>query len=939
MQPNDQNRDIPKAYDSQVVEQRLYKMWIDGGYFTPRIDPNKKPFVIMMPPPNVTGELHLGHALTATLEDIMIRWHRMKGDPTLWLPGADHAGIATQVVVERSIAQEGLTRQELGREKFLEKVWDWVNLYGSTIDEQHKRIGASCDWTRRSFTLDSGPSHAVQTTFVNMYNKDSIYRGERIINWCPRCSTALSDLEVDHQEEQSFLYHIRYPVEGQDTDLIVATTRPETLLGDTAVAVNPEDPRYKSLIGAKVLLPILNRPIEIIGDTAVDPDFGTGALKVTPAHDPVDFEVGQRHKLDFINVINLDGTMNEKAGPYSGMDRVEARNRILEDLESFDQLVHMDPYNHSVGHCGRCNTSVEPLVSNQWFMRTDQISKPAMEVVLNGQIKIIPERFSRVYLNWMENIRDWCISRQLWWGHRIPAWYCIQCSGSHIEVITPTEDGQDASNSSTFKELLEAGISTEDIEAKASHILIGMKARPMVAMSKPDKCIDCESMEILQDPDVLDTWFSSALWPHSTMGWPNKTADFDYFYPTAVMETGYDILFFWVARMIMMGIENTGEIPFSHVYLSGLIRDEHGIKMSKTRGNVIDPINAIDTYGTDALRFALTTGNAPGNDMRLSQSKLAASRNFINKVWNAARFVLTLLDENQIVDRWDVVSPSHVHDKWIVSRLNKVTSTVNQYIEDFQFGEAQREAHDFFWNEFCDWYIEMVKIRLRSDDSESPMPTLVHVLEQCLRLMHPFLPFITEELWQNLRQRVDTDDSMGPALVISKYPQSNDSLIDNTAENGLNLLIDIVRSIRNVRAEFKIPTTVPVASTIETTGDLHSLEHQRLTIESLARTEPLKFQVSNTGIASLENTATVVLDGATVLISLDGLVDTKSERDRLSREAEDCIRNIQNLSGRLSNPQFLSKAPEEVVEKERERLSTLEQRKERIYQYIAQLKI
>ena len=939
MQSNYQNRELPKAYDSQSVEQRLYQMWIDGGYFTPKIDPDKTPFVIMMPPPNVTGELHLGHALTATLEDIMIRWHRMKGDSTLWLPGADHAGIATQVVVERSLAQEGLTRQELGREKFLEKVWEWVNLYGSTIDEQHKRIGASCDWTRRSFTLDPGPSHAVQTTFVNMYKKQSIYRGERIINWCPRCSTALSDLEVDHQEEQSFLYHIKYQVQNQNTDLIVATTRPETLLGDTAVAVNPDDPRYKALIGSNVLLPIINRPIRIIGDEAVDPDFGTGALKVTPAHDPVDFEVGQRHGLDFINVMNLDGTMNEKSGPYIGMDRVDCRNKILEDLEVANQLEQMDPYNHSVGHCGRCGTLVEPMVSNQWFMRTDEISQPAMEVVLNGQIKIIPERFSRVYLNWMENIRDWCISRQLWWGHRIPAWYCLECSGSKIEVITPVKGREGTSKSSTFQDMLNSGISKEDIESKASHILIGMEANPIVGMSKPDTCVDCGSAEILQDPDVLDTWFSSALWPHSTMGWPDNTDDFNYFYPTAVMETGYDILFFWVARMIMMGIENTGEIPFSHVYLSGLIRDEHGIKMSKTRGNVIDPINAIDNYGTDALRFALTTGNAPGNDMRLSQSKLAASRNFINKVWNAARFVLTLLEDNPLEDGLDVIGTTHTHDRWIISRLNKVTADVNQYIKDFQFGEAQREAHDFFWNEFCDWYIEMAKIRLRSMEPDSPMPTLVHVLEQCLRLMHPFLPFITEELWQTLKVRIDTNDTMGPAVVISQYPEPDESLTDNRAESQINLLIDVVRSIRNVRAEFKIPTNVAVASIIETAENEYSLEDQRQTIENLARTEPLIFQVSDGEIASLDNTATIVLNGATILISLQGLVDTKSEKDRLSREAEECTKNIQSLSGRLNNAQFLSKAPEEVVEKERERLSALKERKDRIDQYIAQLSL
>jgi len=938
MQSNQNKNDIAKAYDSQSVEQRLYQMWIDGGFFSPTIDHSKKPFVVIMPPPNVTGELHLGHALTATLEDIMVRWHRMRGDPTLWLPGADHAGIATQVVVERSLAKEGLTRQQLGRDKFLERVWEWVRLYGSTIDEQHKRIGASCDWSRRAFTLDKGPSHAVQTTFVNLFEKESIYRGERIINWCPRCSTALSDLEVDHQNEKSFLYHIRYPIEGDNGYLVVATTRPETLFGDTAVAVNPEDNRYKHLIGSRVMLPIVDRPIKIIGDSAVDPDFGTGALKVTPAHDPVDFEVGQRNGLDFLNVMNLDGTMNQHAGPYSGIDRSDCRNQVLKDLDSSGLLEELEPYDHSVGHCGRCGVAVEPLISNQWFMKTDEIAKPAMDVVRNGEIKIIPERFSRVYLNWMENIRDWCISRQLWWGHRIPAWYCLDCYGDSIEVITPEDSNGKESRSSTFNQLRNEGMSTEDIEFVASHILIGMDAKPMVGMTSPAVCDSCGSRDILQDPDVLDTWFSSALWPHSTMGWPNDTEDLDYFYPTAVMETGYDILFFWVARMIMMGIENTGKIPFSHVYLSGLIRDEQGVKMSKTRGNVIDPINAIQEYGTDALRFSLTTGNAPGNDMRLSQGKLGASRNFINKVWNAARFVLTLLDENPLDAEWTEIKPQNRQDRWIISRLTNVTNNVNHHIQDFQFGEAQRELHDFFWGEFCDWYIEMAKIRLRSDDSLSPMPTLVHVLESCLRLMHPFLPFITEELWQNLKTRLPNVENMKPSIVIAEYPNGDPECIDVDAETDMLLLIDVIRSIRNVRAEFKIPAVSPIASSIEVTNRNSFLEEERNSIEVLARTESILFQEPGKQSPSLENTATVILDGATVLISLHGLVDTEKERLRLTKESEECVKNIQSLSSRLGNQQFLSKAPEEVVDKEKQRLTALEERQERIQQYLEQLK-
>ncbi|MDP6102655.1 MAG: valine--tRNA ligase, partial [Dehalococcoidia bacterium] len=604
--------EIPKAYDPKDVEQRIYKSWMDGGYFTPKKDDSKEPFVIIMPPPNVTGELHLGHALQATLADIMVRWHRMMGDPTLWLPGADHAGIATQVMVERSLVQaalkrpseeEGLTRQKLGREKFLERVWEWVGLYGNTIDEQHKRIGASCDWTRRRFTLDEGPSLAVRTTFANLFQKGLIYRGERITNWCPRCSTALSDLEVEHQDEQSFLYHIRYPFEEGDGFVTVVTTRPETLLGDTAVAVNPEDERYRHLVGKRVLLPVLSRPLPVITDEAVDPIFGTGALKITPGHDPVDFEVGQRHALPIIKVMNLDGTMNREAGPYEGMDRFQCREAILKDLEEEGLLEKQEPYGHSVGHCGRCSVAVEPLVSKQWFVSTEGLAGPAMDVVKDGRIKIIPERFGRVYLNWMENIRDWCISRQLWWGHRIPAWYCLRCSEGSIEVILAEPLGTDGIHGGVYGTLKENGFSWEEIKSKASHIFIDLNAAPIVSVDHPGKCQSCGSTDLFQDPDVLDTWFSSALWPHSTLGWPENTEDLSYFYPTTVMETGYDILFFWVARMIMMGLENTGEIPFHHVYLSGLVRDEQGAKMSKTRGNVTDPIEIIDTYGTDALRF------------------------------------------------------------------------------------------------------------------------------------------------------------------------------------------------------------------------------------------------------------------------------------------------------------------------------------------------
>ncbi|MFH1140182.1 MAG: valine--tRNA ligase, partial [Chloroflexota bacterium] len=677
MSSTQQKQDFPKAYDHRPVEERLYRFWMEQGYFTPSIQPGKKPFVIIMPPPNVTGELHLGHAITAALEDAMTRWHRMRGEPTLWLPGTDHAGIATQVVVERILTQEGLTRHQLGRERFVERVWEWVHKYGSIITRQHQRLGASCDWTREQFTLNPGPSLAVRTTFVNLHRKGLIYRGERITNWCPRCATALSDLEVDHSEEQGSLYYIRYPFESGDGHLTVATTRPETLLGDTAVAVNPDDPRYGSVIGKLLILPVLGRRIPVIADEAVDTSFGTGALKVTPGHDATDFEIGQRHGLPVINVMNLDATLNQEAGPYSGWERSDARKAIVEQLEREALLERVEPYALALSRCNRCNTVVEPLVSKQWFVRMKPLADPAIRAVEDGRIRIIPQRFTRVYMSWMENIRDWCISRQLWWGHRIPVWYCEQCGDLTVQV-------QDAT-----------------------------------------RCAHCGSSSIQQDPDVLDTWFSSGLWTHSTLGWPQDSEDQRYFYPTSVMETGYDILFFWVARMIMLGLENTGQVPFHTVYLHGLIRDARGVKMSKSRGNVIDPIHTIDTYGADALRLAITTGTTPGNDTRLSPEKLEAARNFANKLWNATRYVTTTLEGADNLDGWSSLTASHREDRWILSRHHRLTQRVNQLLADFQFGEAERELYDFLWGEFCDWYIEMAKVRLRQGDT-APLPVLAY---------------------------------------------------------------------------------------------------------------------------------------------------------------------------------------------------------------------
>ena len=926
--------EIPRAYDPSTVEQRLYKFWKDGGYFTPSIDPSKEPFVIRTPPPNVTGELHLGHALVGTLEDIMTRWHRMKGEPTLWLPGADHAGIATQMVVERSLEQEGLTRQSLGREKFLERVWQWVDLYGHTIDRQQERLGASCDWSRRRFTLDEGPSKAVRTTFANLFDKGLIYRGERITNWCPRCSTALSDLEVQHVEEQSFLYHIRYLLEGGMGHVTVATTRPETLLGDTGVAVNPDDERYSHVKGKRVMLPVLERYLPVVGDEAVDPSFGTGALKITPGHDPVDFEVGQRHNLPIITAINLDGTMNREAGPYEGMDRFECREAILRDLESDGLLEAIEPYTHSVGRCDRCSVVVEPLVSKQWFVSMESLAKPAMDVVLDGRIRIIPDRFARVYLNWMENIRDWCISRQLWWGHRIPAWYCLDCAGDSIQVIMPEAGG---AITGSYNDLKERGLSWQEMEARASSIFVELDASPIVGVEAPESCSSCDSGVFVQDPDVLDTWFSSALWPHSTLGWPDDTEDMRYFHPTAVMETGYDILFFWVARMIMMGLENTGDVPFRQVYLHGLIRDEHGAKMSKTRGNVTDPIDALEEYGTDALRLTLTTGNTPGNDMRISAGKLGASRNFVNKVWNAARYVLTIVDESPATHGWQSPAPEHRHDRWIVSRLNRVTSRVERHMEEFQFGEAQREVNDFFWSEFCDWYIEMAKLRLRAGEDPSPLPVLVHVLEKSLRLMHPFIPFVTEELWQTLKERLPERDSLPEAVIIAPYPAPDAAALDQESEDEIDLLTGIVRAIRNVRAEFKIQPSQPLQTVIELSASSAGLAEEAPAIRSLARAEPLLFQEEGSPRPPADKTVSAILQGATVLVPLEGLVDTAAERSRLEQELEECLEHLQRLSQRLNNPEFTGKAPADVVERERGRMEGLEERRDRIREFLAQL--
>jgi len=868
-------KEIAKAYDPKQTESKWYQFWMDKGYFTPTIDQKKKPFVIIMPPPNITGELHLGHALVATIEDSMIRWHRMRGEPTLWLPGVDHASIATQFVVQKALLDEETSREELGKEKFLERTWQWANEHRHKITEQHKQLGVSCDWSRECFTMDEKPNLAVRTTFYNLYKKGLIYKNERMINWCPSCSTALSDLEVDHETHESKLYYVRYPLaEDKNEFITVATTRPETILGDTAVAVNPNGERFMKLVGKEVILPAINRVIPIIADEAVDPAFGTGAVKITPAHDPVDFEVAQRNNLPLVNIMNQDATMNENAGRYVGMDRFECRKQLLADLNEEGLLVKVDPYQHSVGNCQRCKTIVEPAVSLQWFMRMDTLAKPAIEAITSSRIKIIPEHFTKVYLNWMENIKDWCISRQLWWGHPIPVWYCKDCD----EVI--------------------------------------------VSIDTPQNCSKCRSSNLEQDPDVLDTWFSSGLWPHSTLGWPNDTEDFKYFYPTTVMETAYDILFFWVARMIMMGIENTGNVPFNTVYFHGLIRDAKGEKMSKTKGNVVNPLETIGQYGTDALRFALSTGNTPGNDMRLTTQKLEASRNFANKLWNAARFVLsniTTIDENEYRTYLDDITQAPAEDRWIVSRLNRLIDNVNRLMGDFQFGEAQRDIYDFLWSQYCDWYIELAKIRLRDSNTESPIFVLVHVLETALRLLHPFMPFITEELWQALTNIASFLRSVD-SIIIAQYPAGAGET-DTKAEQEMEAVIEIIHAIRNARTEHKVKPAKFIEAIINAQEMKNAIRAHASAIEMLAKVRPLTVvENREQSPIAVESAELLVHKRIEVIIPMRALFDKEMAKQRLDKESGDCRLFIGRIESKLNDPNFITKAPFHVVEKQRQQL-------------------
>ena len=879
---------LPKTYEPQAVEGKWYRFWEEGGYFKPNGDTTRPTFVISMPPPNVTGALHLGHAITATIEDILIRYHRMKGDDTLWVPGEDHAGIATQNVVERLLAQEGTDRHAIGREAFLNRVWQWGNQYKSRIQDQHRRLGASCDWSRERFTLDEGLSKAVREVFVRLYEEGLIYRGERIINWCPRCMSALSDLEVTHVDTLGTLTYVRYPLkpeigdEQKPTEYIsVATTRPETILGDTAVAVNPKDPRYQDLVGRIAILPVIGREIPIIADEAVDANFGTGAVKVTPAHDPTDFEIGIRHNLPRVQVIGFDARMTEEAGPYAGQDRYEARKNLVEELGRLGLVVKTEDYIVPLGHCQRCNSVVEPLISKQWFVKMVPLATAAMGAVKYSQMKIIPERFNKVYMDWLENIHDWCISRQLWWGHRIPVWYCDNCG--------------------------QMTVSRQDISI----------------------CPHCDSSEIHQDEDVLDTWFSSWLWPFTTLGWPEVTPDLLRYYPTSVMETGYDIIFFWVARMAMSGIHFLGIIPFHTIYLHGLVRDAKGEKMSKSKNNVVDPIDVMDQYGTDALRFTLATSSTPGNDMKLVPERIVGNRNFANKIWNASRFVLmTTAEIGGGVPAIDEVQPSTLADRWILSRLARLTSEVTRLVEDFQLGEAGRQINEFFWSDYCDWYVEIAKVQMSGDEQSrrSTAGILRAVLDQSMRLLHPYMPFVTEEVWQYLYRtsEPDRDQWPAPALIVAPWPQANMQAIDDEAEQSFGLLQEVITRIRDARNQANVEPARRVPVIMSAGGQVSMLEAQAPLIEFLARTEKPQLFVQLE--QKPEQSMGLLAGPVEIYLPLAGLLDISKELERLDKEIAQAQQEIVRLQGKLANEAFVSKAKPEVVEKEREKLAAQEER-------------
>ncbi|MDD6206971.1 MAG: valine--tRNA ligase [Clostridiales bacterium] len=861
-------KELEKTYNPQEIEPRLYDKWIEKKYFHAEVDRSKKPFTIVMPPPNITGQLHMGHALDNTMQDILIRFKRMQGYNALWQPGTDHASIATEVKIIEKLKEEGLDKHDLGREKFLERAWDWKKEYGGRITSQLRKLGSSCDWDRERFTMDEGCSKAVKEVFVKMYENGWIYKGSRIVNWCPVCKTSISDAEVVYEEQAGHFWHIKYPIVGTDEYLEFATTRPETMLGDTAVAVHPDDERYKHLVGKKVLLPIVNREIPIVADAYVDREFGTGVVKITPAHDPNDFEVGKRHNLPEINILNDDATINENGGKFQGMDRYEARKAIVKELDELGLLVEIEDYSHNVGTHDRCKTTVEPLIKKQWFVKMDELIKPAVEAIKNKEIRLIPERMEKTYFNWTNNIKDWCISRQLWWGHRIPAYYCDECG----EVV--------------------------------------------VAEDMPEKCPKCGCTHLTQDPDTLDTWFSSALWPFSTLGWPDQTEELEYFYPTDVLVTGYDIIFFWVIRMIFSGYEQMKEKPFHTVLFHGLVRDSQGRKMSKSLGNGIDPLEVIDKYGADALRLTLITGNAPGNDMRFYWERVEASRNFANKVWNASRFIMMNMEKFPVPDELDLNELTEA-DRWILSKMNTLIQDVTDNMENYELGIAVQKVYDFIWEEFCDWYIEMVKPRLWSEEDETKkaaMWTLNTVLIQSLKLLHPYMPFITEEIFTNLQDKEES-------IMISSWPVYKEQYHFDKEERAVETIKAAVKGIRNVRSEMNVPpskkaTVIVVSESEEIRG---IFENSRLFFAALGYASEVKVQKDTNGIA--DDAVSTVIYGATVYIPFADLVDIEKEKERLLKEKARLEGELKRSNGMLSNERFISKAPAAKIEEEKAKLA------------------
>ena len=873
------SKDLAKAYEPKEVEDRIYSFWLDGGYFHAEIDPKKKPYTIVIPPPNITGQLHMGHALDNTLQDILIRWRRMQGYCALWVPGTDHASIATEAKIVEAMRQEGLTKEEIGRDAFLERAWQWKDKFGSRIISQLKKMGSSCDWERERFTLDEGCSRAVREVFVHLYEKGLIYRGERIINWCPHCKTSISDAEVEFSEHDGHFWHLRYPLTDGSGYIQLATTRPETMLGDTAVAVHPDDERYRDYVGKTVTLPLVGREIPVIADTYVEQDFGTGVVKITPAHDPNDFEVGLRHHLPVINVMNEDGSINENGGKYNGMPGLEARKQIVKELDEQGYLVKVEDIKHNVGSCYRCSTAVEPRVSKQWFVKMSPLAKPAIDRVKDGEVRFIPERFEKIYFHWMENIKDWCISRQLWWGHRIPAWYCEDCGET------------------------------------------------VVSREEPEVCPKCGSHRLHQDEDTLDTWFSSALWPFSTLGWPEKTPELDYFYPTSTLVTGYDIIFFWVARMIFSGFEHMDKPPFKNVLIHGLVRDAQGRKMSKSLGNGIDPLEVIDQYGADALRFTLATGNSPGNDMRFSDEKVGASRNFANKIWNAARFILMNIDGHDVKN--ELPAELKLEDEWIVSAYNGVVKAVTENLEKFELGMAVQKLYDFLWDDFCDWYIEIAKIRMQSDDAaeaQNARQILVWVMAGTLQLLHPFMPFITEEIWQSIPHE-------GESIMVSKWPEYDVKLDFPKSEEEMRSIMEAIRSVRNRRAEMNVPPSRKAHLYVET-AVAETFERGKAIIAKLAYASGVDIGSS----FQLEGAVTIVTSAAKLYIPMDELVDKQAELARLSKELETAQKQLAGAQAKLNNESFISKAPANIVEGAKQNVAKLSERVKLLESTIAGLK-